>query len=96
MKGPSARSSLGVVAAALVLASGDVAHACAVCMGGADSPIAPAMNAAIFLLLATVGSVLLAFGIFIVYLVRRANAPLPAHQELAHGLYREGLQEDWK
>jgi hypothetical protein len=58
------------------------AEACTVCMGGDDSKIGPAMNAAIFLLLGCIGGVLGLLVAFGITLMRRANAPLPPEAEL--------------
>jgi hypothetical protein len=60
------------------------AHACTVCMGGDDSKVGPAMNAAIFLLLGCIGGVLASLAAFGICLIRRARAPLPAGAELHH------------
>ncbi|MEI8340755.1 MAG: hypothetical protein WCH43_04355 [Verrucomicrobiota bacterium] len=49
------------------------AQACPLCMGGADTPIAPAMNGAIFLMLGLVAMMLTSAGGFIFYLSRRAR-----------------------
>jgi hypothetical protein len=57
--------------------------ACAVCMGGASSPINPAMNAAIFLLMGFIGSMLAGVCGFAFYLFKRSSKPLPPHEELA-------------
>jgi hypothetical protein len=71
------------LAAALAMSFGPTAaRACAVCMGGDDSQIGPAMNAAIFLLLGCIGGVLGLLVAFAIYLMRRANAPLPPEAEL--------------
>jgi len=94
---PDVKGWVGAAGPALILlASASGAQACAVCMGAADSPVGAAMNAAIFALLGIVTAVLLGFGGFIFYLVRRAKAPLPPHQELTHLMYREGLKEGSK
>ena len=61
-------------------------------MGGSDSTIAPAMNAAIFLMLGFIGSILAAVGGFIFYLSRRAKLPVPPHEELSGMIYKEGLK----
>jgi len=47
-------------------------NACSVCMGASDSPVASAMNAAIFLMLGFVGLMLCSIGGFIFYLSRRS------------------------
>ncbi len=58
-------------------------HACAVCMGGPDSPEGGAMNAAIFLMLGCIGGVLAMLSAFAIYLYRRSQTPIPAHVQLA-------------
>ena len=50
----SIRHSLALVASLFLAAAGD-AHACAVCMGGADSSNGPALNGAIFFMLGCLG-----------------------------------------
>jgi hypothetical protein len=67
------------------------ASACSICMGDANSPIAPAMNAAIFLMLGCIGSVLFGVASFALYLRHRSRAPLPPHEELGHLI--SGLEE---
>lgn len=57
-------------------------QACTVCMGGDDSKIGPAINAAIFLLLGCIGGVLALLVAFAITLMKRANAPLPPEAEL--------------
>lgn len=49
------------------------AHACAVCFGQSDSPMAVATNMGIFTLLVVIVGVLAGFGTFFVYLNRRAR-----------------------
>lgn len=51
-----------------------VAKACPICMGGADTAVAPAMNGAIFLMLGLVGLMLSSAGGFIFYLSKRARS----------------------
>ena len=58
------------------------ASACTVCMGGDDSKVGPAINAAIFLLLGCIGGVLALLVGFAFYLMKRANAPLAPEAEL--------------
>jgi hypothetical protein len=58
------------------------ANACAVCMGGNDSTIGPAMNAAIFSLLGIVLSIGAGFLGFIFYLLKRGRSPLPSWEDL--------------
>jgi hypothetical protein len=76
--------------AVLVAVMPRTSSACAVCMGASDSAIAPAMNAAIFLMLGFIGTILAAIGGFIFYLSRRAKMPLPPHEELSGMIYKEG------
>ncbi len=59
------------------------ARACAACMGDVNSKTAPAINAAIFLMLGCIGFMLASLGGFAFYLARRAGAPLPPHAEFA-------------
>ena len=54
-----------------------VANACAVCMGGSDSTVAPAANGAIFFMLGTVGVMLACVAGFIFHLARRARLSAP-------------------
>jgi hypothetical protein len=61
--------------AALAVCASDVSRACAVCMGAPDSKVAPAMNAAIFLMLGVIGTVLGSVGGFVLYLRKRAKSP---------------------
>jgi hypothetical protein len=58
------------------------ASACTVCMGGDDSKVGGAINAAIFLLLGCIGGVLGLLVTFAIYLMKRAGAPLPPEAEL--------------
>ena len=52
-------------------------------MGGADTSVAPAMNGAIFLMLGFVGFMLSSAAGFIVYLARKARAPMRPNAEIA-------------
>ncbi|MBC8310829.1 MAG: hypothetical protein H8E72_00845 [Candidatus Marinimicrobia bacterium] len=47
--------------------------ACAVCYGAADDPMVNGMNAAIFFLLAAIGSILLGVIALTIYFARRAK-----------------------
>jgi hypothetical protein len=73
--------------ALVVIATGLLAHlpstasACTACMGDANSKIAPAINAAIFLMLGFIGAMLACAAAFGIHLMKRANAPLPPHAE---------------
>jgi len=59
------------------------AAACTVCMGDPNSKTAGAINAAIFLLLGFIGSVLALLVVFGLTLMKRAAAPLPPHAEFS-------------
>ena len=60
-----------------------VAQACDACTGGKDPNIRPAINGAIFFMLGMVGLMASGLGLFVTYLVRRAKAAMPPHEELA-------------
>lgn len=67
-----------------VFAASPMAHACAVCFGESDSPLAAGMSWGIFALLVVVVMVLIAIASFFVALARRAEAaesPGPAANE---------------
>jgi len=70
------------ILAAILSAVPASAHACSACMGDVNSKSAGAMNAAIFLMLGVIGSMLAGLGAFAFYLSRRAAAPAPPHAEL--------------
>jgi len=55
--------------------------ACAVCMGGSDSNVRPAVNGAIFLMLGFIGTMLTGVGGFALYLFRRSKLPHPPHEQ---------------
>lgn len=59
------------------------AAACTVCMGDVNSKTAPAINAAIFLMLGCIGFMLASLAGFAFYLMKRASSPLPPHAEFA-------------
>lgn len=81
----SAWSRLPALALAAVLAQlPATAAACTACMGDPNTKSAGAINAAIFLLLGFIGSVLALLVAFGITLMRRANAPLPPHAEFPH------------
>ncbi len=65
----------------IFLALPGVAHACTICMGDVNSKSAGAVNAAIFLMLGFIGSLLASLAAFAFYLSRRATAPIPPHAE---------------
>jgi len=56
------------------------AEACAVCMGTADSNVAPAITASMMLLLVTIVCLASAFIAFTIYLARRDALPAQAQQ----------------
>jgi hypothetical protein len=61
--------SLGVLALLFVLVP--EADACVACFGKTDGKMAEGMNAGIFSLLAVIGSVLVGFVAFMIFIVRR-------------------------
>jgi len=67
--------SLVAVFASIWLAHPDAAHACAACMGDVNSKTAGAMNAAIFLMIGVIGTMLASLMAFAFYLWRRAAVP---------------------
>ena len=73
---PLARA-LAVIATAVLVHLPSTAGACSVCMGDVNSKTAPAMNAAIFLMLGVIGSMLASAAGFGIYLMKRSNMPLP-------------------
>jgi hypothetical protein len=75
----------------LFLVSSDAAMACAVCMGANDSPIAPAVNAAIFFMLGCIGCMLAGVAAFAFYLFKRKASP---NHEMAEMI--ESLKESIK
>lgn len=83
MKHHPLRRALAVLSAAALTHLPATASACTACMGDANSKIGPAMNAAIFLMLGCIGSMLAALAAFAFYLLKRAGSPLPPHAELA-------------
>lgn len=76
----------GTLLGLALLAMPKTALACAVCMGDPNSPIAPAVNAAIFLMLGFIGTVLTGVAGFAFYLNKRSKKPLPPHQELVRAI----------
>jgi hypothetical protein len=74
------------ILAAAFLVLPNAAHACSICMGDVNSKSAGAMNAAIFLMLGAIGSMLAALGAFAFYLSRRAAAPAPPHATLGESI----------
>ena len=81
----SACSRLLALLAALALAQlPSTAAACAACMGDPNSKYAGASNAAVFLLLGFIGTVLALLVALGLTLIKRAAAPLPPHAEFSH------------
>lgn len=88
----SACSRLLALLAALALAQlPSTAAACAACMGDPNSKSAGASNAAVFLLLGFIGSVLALLVAFGLTLIKRANAPLPPYAEFSHPNSQPGV-----
>lgn len=69
------------------------AFACAMCMGSADAPIAPAVNASIFLLLGIVLAVGGCFFKFLLFLARHDGLPVEPHQEISQSLTTPAPQQ---
>ena len=65
------------------------ARACSVCMGDKNSNFAGAANAAIFLMIGAIGSMLAAMTAFGFYLYKRASAPIPPHIQLVEEMRGE-------
>ena len=65
------------------------ARACSVCMGDKNSNFAGAANAAIFLMIGAIGSMLAAMTAFGFYLYKRASAPIPPHIQLVEEMSGE-------
>ena len=72
------RRFLRIAVLTVASAAPATAKACAVCMGASDTPVASAMNSAIFLMLGLVGLMLFSAGGLIFYLARRARVAQPA------------------
>jgi hypothetical protein len=66
------------------------ASACSACMGDPTSKNAGAANGAIFLMLGCIGAMLTGVGAFAFCLMKRANAPVPPHVEIAEMISLEG------
>jgi hypothetical protein len=77
------RFIFAMASAAVLCALPSSARACAVCMGASDSNVAPAVNAAIFLMLGCVALMLTSIVFFIFYLARRAKNSADDHEEIA-------------
>lgn len=73
----------GLTLAAAMIWLPSAASACTVCMGDVNSKTGPAINAAIFLMLGCIGTMLASLAVFGIYLMKRANAVTPPHAELA-------------
>ena len=76
----SSRLIKATVAVAIALLPA-TASACSACMGDSESDTAAAINAAMFVMLGCIFSMLGLLVAFGIYLARRANAPLPPHIE---------------
>ena len=83
MKRSTLSRALAVTFAAALTHFPPAASACTACMGDVNSKIAPAMNAAIFLMLGFIGSMLAVAASFGFYLMRRSNAAAPPHAEFS-------------
>lgn len=81
MKHSTLSRALVVIGAAAAAHFPTAASACTACMGDVNSKVAPAINGAIFLMLGCIGFMLATAASFGIYLMRRANAPLPPHAE---------------
>jgi hypothetical protein len=68
------------------------AHACAVCFGQSDSPMAVATNMGIFTLLVVIVGVLAAFGAFFVEAAESSSAPVLARRMSTAGSQGEIAQ----
>ncbi len=75
------RAFIQRVLALCILSFPAAAHACTVCMGDVNSKTAGAMNAAIFLMIGVIGTMLASLGAFAFYLSRRAANPGPPYTE---------------
>ena len=73
MKSRLRLSAAALATAVLALATTPGAHACAVCFGESDSPLARGLHWGVIALLLIVGAVLTGFACFAVHLVRRAE-----------------------
>ena len=90
-------------AAFIILVLHQAAFACPVCYGASDAKTTEANNAAIIFLLSVTGVVLLAFGVFFIYMWRRIRKH---REELSHAALvsehgnlilnnEEGVTEEW-
>ena len=66
-------------------------HACTVCMGAKTGPLAEATNAAIFLLLGVLATVLGLISFAGYTLMKRSQAPIPSHHELVKSVTESNL-----
>lgn len=83
MKTASPSRAALLVTASILIHLPVTATACTACMGDVNSKSAEAMNAAIFLMLGCIGSMLGGLTIFAIYLMRRANSHLSPGLDLA-------------
>ena len=79
-------SKQGVLALAFWMMCSPHLHACTVCMGDPNSREAGAMNAAIFLMLAFIGGVLVLLTAFGFHLYRKSGVPMEPHLAFAAGV----------
>lgn len=86
MKGSAIQRTLSLLLIAGFLSLPTAAHACSACMGDVNSKSAGAINAAIFLMIGVLGTMLASLGGFAFYLSRRAAAPAPPHVELGQSV----------
>ncbi len=67
----------------VILLHSRFAQACAVCYGAADAPMTNGMNMGILTLLGTIGTVLLGFVTFFLFLLKRARSASRRSQPMA-------------
>jgi hypothetical protein len=86
MKSSAIHRALGGIFFGAMVCLPSAAQACSACMGDVNSKTAGAINAAIFLMIGVLGTMLASLGGFAFYLSRRAAAPTPPHAELGQNL----------
>ncbi len=77
--------SLGILSITLLQSLDQAAAACTVCMG-ANGPLGEAANGAIFVMLGVLFLVLGLISLVGYSLVKKGQAPLPAHAEFGSGI----------
>lgn len=77
--------TLGIAATAALVMLPERVHACPVCFGASDSPMARGVNMGIFALLVFTVLVLGSFAAFFIYLMRRAKLAELGSAALASG-----------